>query len=373
MNAESATTTETGAARGSSVVLPGQSPDGGYILSVLLKRSFDIVPAGTCRRSAKDMALFPGDVYWGDPMNSTIRYESDFIPFKLATDVVLNGTAYAPDGVPVSSCLVSLQVEGSGKQILVIGDRVARYMKDRAPVFSEPVPFETMELRYERAYGGIDVFTDKMTPYPYPRNPLGCGFVVANTGKGVDNRSLPNLEDPNALLAPEILCRGEYAQWEQYPYPAGFGWVPKTWLPRARLAGILPADRATEQELRQAYAQLIPAGRQRENYLQHGLPDMDFGFFNGAAPGLTFPFLKGGERITTENLHPDGLVSFTLPEETPKLGLDIGFGIQEPPVVLHTVMIRMDEQQVDLVWRGAVPYEGPDWFPQMRKMEVHIG
>jgi hypothetical protein len=33
-------------------------------------------------------------------------------------------------------------------------------------------------------------------------------------------------------------------------------------------------------------------------------------------------------------------------------------------------MLRMDDLQVDLVWRGAVPYPGPDWLPQMRKMEV---
>ena len=37
---------------------------------------------------------------------------------------------------------------------------------------------------------------------------------------------------------------------------------------------------------------------------------------------------------------------------------------------MQTVMIHMDERQVDLVWRGAVPYRGPDWFPEMRKMEV---
>jgi hypothetical protein len=35
-------------------------------------------------------------------------------------------------------------------------------------------------------------------------------------------------------------------------------------------------------------------------------------------------------------------------------------------------MIRMEERQIDLVWRGAVPYPGPDWLPQMRKMEVLV-
>jgi hypothetical protein len=35
-------------------------------------------------------------------------------------------------------------------------------------------------------------------------------------------------------------------------------------------------------------------------------------------------------------------------------------------------MIRADDGQVDLVWRAAVHYPGPDWLPQMRKMEVFV-
>jgi len=32
----------------------------------------------------------------------------------------------------------------------------------------------------------------------------------------------------------------------------------------------------------------------------------------------------------------------------------------------------MDEGQVDLVWRGAVPYRGPDWLREMRRMDVLV-
>jgi hypothetical protein len=317
-----------------------------------------------------DKALNPGDVYWDDPMNSSVRLESDFIPFKLATDVVLNGSAHAPRGIPTASCIVSLQVEETRKQILVTGDRVARFVENGVPEFSEPEPFLKMDLRYERAYGGIDVYSHRVASYPYPRNPVGRGFVVTNSARCVNNLALPNLEDPDALLTPEKLCLGDYAAWEQQPFPAGFGVFPKTWPPRAQLAGILPADRAIEQELRQAYAKLIPDAEQREAYLKYGLPDMDFRFFNGASPGLVFPYLKGGERVVAENLSMEGIISFQLPHDTPRLGLDIGSGVQEPQVDMHTVMIRMEDRQVDLVWRGAISYPGPDWLPQMRKMEV---
>jgi hypothetical protein len=319
-----------------------------------------------------DRPLAAGDVYWDHPMNSSVRFESDFWPFKVATDVVLNGTAYAPGGSPTTSCVVSVQVAERRQSINVVGDRLANYSAGRAPVFSDPEPFVEMALRYELAYGGTDVYSDLKLPYPYPRNPLGRGFVVANMAKSVDTLPLPNLEDPSAPLLAEQLCVGEYARWERQPMPAGFGWFPKVWRPRALLAGVMPRDRAVEQELRQAYATLIPDAGQRDAYLTNGFRDMDFAFFNGASRGLVCPYLEGGETVVTENLSPAGRVSFRLPTETPQIGLDIGEGVQEPDVVLHTVMIHMDQEQVDLVWRGAVVYQGPDWLPQMRKMDVLV-
>jgi hypothetical protein len=315
--------------------------------------------------------MVPGDVYWDGPNNSTVRFESDFVPFKLATDVVLNGAVHAPNGVPTLSCTASLQVGVWRKTIAAIGDRAARYVEGAPPIFTEPVPFTSMDLRYERAFGGTDVFSDLNVPYPYPRNPLGRGFAVRNTKQTVENLPLPNFEDPAAPLTPEQICLGEFKQWETLPLPAGFGWLSKTWLPRGQFAGVMPADRPVERELRQAYAKLL-SKEDREPYLKHGLPDMDFRFFNGASTGLVLDPIRGGERVRLENLVPEGRLEFMLPTGAPRIGLDIGAGVQEPEVVLHTVMIRMDERQVDLVWRGAVPYEGPDWLPKMARMEVHI-
>ena len=357
-------------AGGARVVLPGQSPEGEYILGVLVKRTYTIAPNVACQRAEQDRPLVPGDVFWDDPMNSSVRYESDFAPYKVATDVVLNGTVYAPGG-SARTCLASVQVEEYRKAIRVVGDRAARYNGGGTPAFLDPEPFERIELRYERAYGGTDVYSDPKVPYPYPRNPLGRGFVVANRPKTVDGLKLPNFEDPQTPVSAQDLCVGDFSRWATRPGPAGFGWVPKVWRPRAELAGILPRDRAVEQELRQAYAALLPAD-QREPYLKHGLRDMDFRFFNGASTGLVLPFLKGGEEVSTENLSPEGKLKFRLPEERPRIALDIGDGHEEPAVVLQTVMIRMDDRELDLVWRGAVPYRGPDWLPEMRRMDLTI-
>jgi hypothetical protein len=357
---------------GTRLLLPGQSPAGEYVLSVLVKRTYRIVPNGTCVRAEADHEILGGDMYWDHPMNSSVRVETDFWPFKVATDVVLNGTAYAPGGEPTTSCVVSLQVADRRKSIAVVGDRIAQYAGETSPVFTDPEPFTQMPLRYEYAYGGTDVFSDLKILYPYPRNPLGRGFVVANTARSVDDLPLPNVEDPATPVAADSLCVGEYARWEACPLPVSFGWFPKIWRPRALLAGVLPRDRAIEQELRKAYAELIPDGAQRDAYMNNGFPDMDFRFFNGASEGLVFPYLQGGETIVTDNLTPQGVVQFRLPSDLPKIGLDIGEGMQEPEVALHTVMIHMDEGEVDLVWRGAVPYQGPEWLPQMRKTEILV-
>src|SRR5438552_16842464 len=76
------------------VVRPGQTPEGQHILGVLVKRTYTVVPGKPCMRAEKDHRLIPGDEHFGDPMNSTVKFETDLLPFKIATDVVLNGTAY---------------------------------------------------------------------------------------------------------------------------------------------------------------------------------------------------------------------------------------------------------------------------------------
>jgi len=353
------------------IVLPGQAPDGQYILSVILKRSYNIIAEGRCVRAESDQKLFPGDIHFEDPMNSTVRFEADFVPYKIATDVVLNGKAYAPHGEPIHSLVASLLVDRLRKDILIIGDRVCRYKRLGGIEFTDPQAFVTMELRYENSYGGVDIRSDPNLPSMYPRNHLGKGFIIGKSKSAIDNLPLPNIEDPDNMLSPDMISTGHFMYWEKQPAPQGFGWFSKCWQPRASFAGVMPADRQTEKEMREAYTNVVPP-EQRKLYEQTQLPDMDFRFFNGASHGLVLPFLSGNEKIQTINLSPEREIYFWLPGEHPRIGLDVGTGLSEPEVVLQTVMIRMEDRQVDLVWRGAVPYPGPDWLPEMKKMDVSV-
>lgn len=356
---------------GHKIVLPGQTPEGEYILSVLLKRSYEIVPGQKCRRAETDFKLISGDVHYDGPMNSSVQFESDFVPFKVATDVVFNGKAYAPDGKPVERLKAAVEVGSYRKEIVVIGDRTCHYRAGRDPDVAGPKPFTTMDIRYERAYGGVDIYSDPTMPCLYPRNHLGRGFVIKNVREAVEGLLLPNIEDPVDTLTWGRFFTEHFMHWERQPMPQGFGWFAKFWQPRAGYAGVMPADRAVEQELRKAYAEVVPPA-QRELYEQTQLPDMDFRFFNGASQGLALPYLKGDEEVRLTNVVPEGRLSFYLPGDQPSLGLDVGLGLQEPPVFLQTVMIRMEDKQVDLVWRAAASYPGPDWLPEMKKMEVFV-
>lgn len=356
---------------GRHTILPGQTPEGKYVLSVLLKRTYRLMPYEPAIRADQDRPLLGGDKHFADPMNTTVRYEADFVPFKLSTDIVLDGSAHAPGGRAVRELTATVEIERGKKDVRVIGDRTCRYRKGSDPTFGEPAPFVTMPLRYERAYGGVDVYSHALCPYAYPRNLLGRGFAVTNTEAAVEGLELPNLEDPHDRLTPARLCIGKIESWTKQPVPAGFGWYPKYGHPRAGWAGILPADKPAEQMMRTAYAKILsePA---RTAYLANPLPVVDFRFFNGASVGLSLPYLHGDEALSLTNLTPDGNSLFLLPGDRPTISFDMGDGAKTEKVVLHTVQLRTDDGEVDLVWRSAHPYPGPDWLSQMKVANVTV-
>ena len=329
------------------------------------------MPGQHCVRAAADRKLIPGDVPYDDPMNSSIQFETDFIPFKLATDVVLNGKAYAPRGRLTQELTASLMVGQARKDVRVIGDRQCRHRDKGDPLFTDPQSFTTMELRYERAYGGIDIYSDPSIPCPYLRNPLGCGFVVGGNKRTIDSLVLPNLEDPNEPAHTRASFGWSVPGLGEAAVSQNFGWFPMTWLPRASLAGVMPAERQLHEEmhrltLRPSHPNSGSCGRRL------GYPTSTSVSSTGPRPAWfcrTCPATSGSAPSTW----PRGAVGVSAPRQPAGISVDFGLGVHVPPVVLHTVMIRMEDRQLDLVWRtAAAPYPGPDWLSEMQKMEVVI-
>jgi hypothetical protein len=356
---------------GHHALVPGQTPEGQHVLAIIVKRTYAITDDGTCRRAELDRKVMAADKHYDDPMNTSVEFAADFIPFKIATDVAVNAVAYVPGGTPARELVASVVIGAARKDVRVIGDRTAIYQPGGVPAFTEPLPFVSMPMRYERAYGGVDIASDPTMPAAYARNHLGRGYIIRNAPEVVDGLELPNIEDPADALTPERLCSEHFMHWERQPRPAGIGWTCRNWRPRAMYAGVMPADRALEAQLFAMFAKVIPSA-QRALFEQTRLPPMDFRFFNGASDGLVRPFLSGAEPIRLINLTRDGDVAFTLPGERPTIALDIGDGAQSAEVVLHTVMIHAERREVDLVWRAAFPYRGPDWLPEMKTLEVLV-
>lgn len=358
----------------SVIMLPGQDDSGKHILSVIAKRTYDIVPGECCVPSSKQIPLTPGDTYFdnGNPMSTSCEQESDYIPFKLATDVVFNGKAYAPENKPVLQLPVQIQINDLAQTILVIGNRTCTHRQFLNPVFSEPEPFTTMDIRFENAYGGIDTASHEAREFAYPRNPIGKGFALKGKKDCIEGLELPNLEDPEFLINPDMIVMDKMIYWEQYPTPQSFGWYGKSWFPRASFAGVMPADTVIYEKIREVSMGYVPRDH-IESFKKLKMKIMDFRFFNGATPGMTLPYMKGDECIKLLNLDPEyPELRFQLPNEKPHMSIDIGDGVNDLDVVLHTFMIFKEQNKVCLTWRGAMPYGGPEQFQFFKDLNVSV-
>ncbi len=354
-------------------IVAGKNDQGDHIFSVVAKRTYRIQHGSVVKRCAVDHELRKTDAYYegGDPEWSTVQHEYELAPYKPAADIVVIGKAYAPGGVPATQMTASVQVAEREKSIIVFGDRECHYRKDMSPVLSGPKPFTEMEIRYERAYGGRDETSDPNIPFFYPRNYMGTGVALRNIKETVDGLALPNIEDPDDLLTPERIILGEPERWPQQPLPQGFGWFQRTWYPRNASVGLYPAFVDVDTVTTEERLGLVP-----KNHIalakQFKLPSYHPRLNNGASHGLLFPVLQGDENVCLRGLSPEGLMEFTLPGESPKIMLDIGFGAQELQARLDTVSIRPDDLEVDLIWRGACVYEGYSWLPQMKRLAAEI-
>jgi hypothetical protein len=354
-------------------IVTGKNECGEHLFTVIVKRSYLITESGRLARAEQDRELRKIDAYYenGDPEWSVVQFESELAPYKPLVDVVVIGSAHAPEGKPVPSMRVAVQVREYSKELVVFGDRQCRFRDNADPVFSEPQPFTKMEIRYDLAYGGQDEKTLPETPLHYPRNFMGKGVVLRNIKERVEGLPLPNIEDPDDLLTPERVIIGEPERWHLQPIPQGFGWRQRTWYPRSALLGAYPAFTDVGTVTAEERMGWVP-----KNHIalakQFRLPTYEAHFNNGASLGMSFKSLHPDEQMTLKGLTPEGFVTFRLPGDVPQIVLDIGRGEQQVESRLHTVSIRPDDSEVDLIWQGCCVYEGYSWWPKMQRLHAEV-
>jgi hypothetical protein len=343
------------------------------VFSALVKRSYDIAE-GQPLVPREEVTPFRGrDAYYqpGDPETCSVRNEDEMAPYKLATDIVVIAEAHAAGGQPTQTMMVGVEVDGNRKLLRITGDRTASFRAGAAPVFSDPEPFATMPIRYERAYGGRDERSRPDKPFHYPRNPLGRGVAILNTQASIEGLGLPNIEDPQDLLTPETLVLEDESAWNRKPLPQGFGWFQKNWYPRCSFVGAVPGYVPANEVMREELLGLVPRGQIRLARAFQ-LPSFDVRFNNGSSLGLAVTDARPGTRIRLAGLTEDGMLSFTLPGGWPQIVLDIGIGKNTLETVLHTVEIDVAQRQATMIWRGAHPYPGTEWLPEMRRLDVEV-
>ena len=78
--------------------------------SVIVKAAFELTPGAPAQKAQEQIPLTGADINNGDPQETAVRYESDFVPFKPQADVFCAGKAYAPEGSVTTETLIRFKV-----------------------------------------------------------------------------------------------------------------------------------------------------------------------------------------------------------------------------------------------------------------------
>jgi len=292
-------------------------------LVIVLKSTFNIAENGKLEIAEVQEPIRPVDEFYGEPGQSSVRYEAELGPPKLATDVVLLGSAVASQ--PGTTRMdVALRVGPLTKCVRVFGERRWKNALLGYSI-SRPLPFDRIPLRYENAYGGSD--TSAKNPKAHgreARNPVGRGYRARKSELKFTGELLPNIEDPDQLLS-QPGGKGT---------PQGFGFVGRDWEPRARYMGTY------DQNWQETRMPLLPL-------------DFDDRYHNAAHPDLIAPgYLKGATPVQVGGCTPGGRLSFAVPTIEPVATVLLQ-GVRQPVVLnLNTLLVDTDTMKLILLWKG---------------------
>jgi hypothetical protein len=292
-------------------------PTGTQHWVVVIKATYTIDPSGRSELAEEQEPVCLAPVFSGTPGQSSLLRETELTYDHPGTDVIFNASAHSRAG-PVPSVDVHVEVGPVRKALRVYGERAwARAAFGFIP--SRPIPFTTLPICYERAFGGS---AGPDGPHD-ERNPIGCGLKV-NPGQLTDSL-LPNVEDPSVPLRSR----------SDRPAPAGLGAISTDWSPRRTLAGTFD-DRWQQTKL-----PLWP-------------DDFDPRYFCAAATGLHAAApLQGGEPVTLVGLSPE-VRRFRLPREVLTVDTWIGSRHVRQSSQLDRVIIEPDARRLIMVWRSSL-------------------
>lgn len=396
---------------------------------VVLRQTLSFA-SGALEYADTQAPLCEADMFFGDPNRSSVRQESDLCHYKPRCDVIVNATAYAPQGRPVREFDVRLVVKrmrGAAdeylidKQLKIFGDR--NFVKKSVPVrvfqkilqygslglirlnpwkLTRPGIVNTVAVRFENAYGGqcrIDaadraakkvgkahrLSREQLKSHPDghlapERQPvMHKAFSFNLHGKGFVDMEYVRATSGKRIAAPQIERPG-------FPWSAKRFWQAM----RGKLPVAGNAHSPTEPAGFGICAKVSPArsalcGSVDQAFIDSdaALPaGFDFGYWNAAPHDQQTEHLGFDEIIELTNLCMPGMhcsdldaaqntvlrIEF-LPHECFVLCRQLDGNMFEQAMVIDTIIVEPDEATLTLVWRLAW-YQSPD--APMRACEARM-
>ncbi len=297
--------------------LAGRVPPRPLTGTFIVKTTLEILPGQPASLVHPDDQLDPdGEKTLDDDPAAGPIYPGDFALFKPGAEILLTGSAHSPEGRPVTRMPVTLRVGEWSKSLLVFGDRLWT-----RGGFSEPRPFASMPLTWERAFGGAS----------FTQNPRGRGIETFAGASAGDPLLAPNVEHPDQLVTSP----------SNRPHPASFAPLGSSWPQRMKNLGTYDA-----QWLRERWPWLPD--------------DFDWSYFNAAPQDQRFKgFFRGDELVVLEGMNASyPRIETALPALKPRWFMRqwvkdrLVFG--EIPLKLDTLFIDAGKMRIVLLWRGVV-------------------
>ena len=337
----------------------GTEPSGRESLVVVVKGTFRIPTeqGATLRLHAEQVPLVMSDVFFGEPGLSAPKYEVDFAPQKQSCEVLLNCSAYAPGGRPSDRVTVGVHIGSWSKSFVVVGDR--RWYLAAGVRSTDPEPFISMPISYDRAFGGSDLrHEDPAQHSAYMPNPSGRGYHKHLVSEWLQSSPISNTEE---IGVPVTQPDGTYR-------PMAFGSIGRHWEARRRFAGTYD-----------------------QNWIDHVFPflpaDFDVRYYQSAPVDQQLGRLAGEQLVSLINLTPTGRTEFVLPHFEAPVHIFPRNGEREDyTALLDTIVIEPDLERVTMTWRVGRPLrknpfeiervlvgrKGNDWWQRQSEMVFPI-
>ncbi|HXI58131.1 MAG TPA: DUF2169 domain-containing protein, partial [Polyangia bacterium] len=190
-------------------------PERGSQVGIVAKRTYTVC-AGRCVVADEQVALVE-DARLSDD-DAALLHDVDIVLNRRQADIIVLGKARAPR--KTRSFEVRVRIGSLDRRVFAFGDRRCWRAADGRLQFSDAEPTDEIDLDWTSAYGGLDEASLKMNGdpfeafyaeaqqpyhprfglYAYPRNRVGKGYLVEASPEALETCSLPNLEEPQALL-----------------------------------------------------------------------------------------------------------------------------------------------------------------------------